>query len=528
MTTKMNHKNRRTFAIISHPDAGKTTLTEKLLLFGGAIHLAGDVKAKGDRRRAQSDWMKIEQARGISVTTSVMTFEYEDVVFNLLDTPGHEDFSDDTYRTLTAVDSAIMVIDAAKGIEAQTRKLFEVCRLRDVPIITFINKMDRETRDPFELLDEISEMLALDTIPMTWPVDQGKQFKGCYDIVKDQMIVFENESKNKKPDVVPCKGVDDEKLKELLTEEQHNKLKEDVEMVRELCPAFDHESYAQGHLSPVYFGSALKDFGVKDLLDGIKQFAPSPQPRPTETREVMPEEDKVSGFVFKVQANMDPNHRDRVAFMRLCSGNFKRGMKLLNTASSKTIGVSNPIFFFSQGRELAEEAVAGDIIGIPNHGTLRVGDTLSEGEKISFTGIPDFAPEILRRVRLGDPLKAKHLQRALESLAEEGVTQVFRPMLGSEWIVGVVGTLQLDVLKDRLEAEYNLEVDFEPTQYVTARWVSATSNDVLKKFIDGNRASLGEDRDKTTVYLARNDWDLGRVQDDWKELKFSEVRERGR
>ncbi|MCI5060976.1 MAG: peptide chain release factor 3 [Alphaproteobacteria bacterium] len=526
MSAQDEYQKRRTFAIISHPDAGKTTLTEKLLLFGGAIHLAGDVKAKGERRRAHSDWMKIEQARGISVTTSVMTFEYGGMTFNLLDTPGHEDFSDDTYRTLTAVDSAVMVIDAAKGIEAQTRKLFEVCRLRDVPIITFVNKMDRETRDPFDLLDEITETLALDTTPMTWPVDQGKQFKGCYDLIKDEMIVFENEKKGELPEIMACKGTDDEKLKNLLSDEQHAKLQEDVEMVRGLCPAFDLESYRQGHLSPVYFGSALKNFGVKDLLDGIKDLAPPPRVQATETREVKPEEPKVSGFVFKVQANMDPKHRDRIAFVRLCSGKFKRGMKLLNTVSNKTIGVSNPIFFFSQGRELAEEAVAGDIIGIPNHGTLRVGDTLSENEKMTFTGIPDFAPEILRRVRLGDPMKAKHLQRALESLAEEGVTQVFRPVLGSEWIIGVGGTLQLDVLANRLESEYDLEVIFEPTQYVTARWVTG-ANDEVKKFSDGNRASLGQDRDETPVYLARNDWDLGRIQEDWPDLKFSATRERG-
>lgn len=527
----MDYLNRRTFAIISHPDAGKTTLTEKLLLFGGAIHLAGDVKAKGNRRRAHSDWMKIEQARGISVTTSVMTFEYEDVTFNLLDTPGHEDFSDDTYRTLTAVDSAVMVLDAAKGIEAQTQKLFEVCRLRDVPITTFINKMDRETRDPFEILDEITEKLALDTTPMTWPVGQGKGFKGCYDIVRDQMILFAGGEKGAIPDILPCQGVDDEKLAEVLGAELHVKLKEDVEMVKGLCSPFDLESYEAGHLSPVYFGSALKDFGVKDLLDGLKEFAPVPRPQETESREVKPDEAKVSGFVFKVQANMDPKHRDRVAFMRICSGTFKRGMKLLNTASNKTMTVSSPIFFFSQGRELADEAVAGDIIGIPNHGTLRVGDTLSEGEDLMFTGIPDFAPEILRRVRLGDPMKAKHLQRALESLAEEGVTQVFRPMLGSDWIVGVVGTLQLDVLKDRLLHEYNLEVDFEATQYITARWISGQGedkHDTVKVFIDGNRASLGEDRDKTPVFLARNLWDLDRAQSDNKAIKFSEVRERGR
>jgi len=525
----MSYQDRRTFAIISHPDAGKTTLTEKLLLFGGAIHLAGDVKAKGNRRRAHSDWMKIEQARGISVTTSVMTFEYGGCTFNLLDTPGHEDFSDDTYRTLTAVDSAVMVIDGAKGIEAQTRKLFEVCRMRDVPITTFINKMDRETRDPFELLDEITETLALDTVPMTWPVGQGRDFKGCYDIQKDQMIVF-GSNDNKRgalKHAVPCKGVDDERLTEYLSVQEHEKLREEVEMVKGLCPPFDLDSYRQGHLSPVYFGSALKDFGVQDLLEGLKAFAPPPRSQTTENREVTPDEKKVSGFVFKVQANMDPNHRDRIAFMRICSGTFKRGMKLLNTATNKMLTVSSPIFFFSQGRELAEEAVAGDIIGIPNHGTLRVGDTLSEGESMMFTGIPDFAPEILRRVRLGDPLKAKHLQRALESLAEEGVTQVFRPVLGSDWIVGVVGTLQLDVLKERLSSEYNLEIDFEATQYVTARWVTG-ANDDMKKFIAASRPSLGEDRDKTPVYLARNDWDLNRVQEDWKSLKFSATRERGR
>ena len=503
----MSYKDRRTFAIISHPDAGKTTLTEKLLLFGGAIHMAGEVKAKGDRRRAHSDWMKIEQARGISVTTSVMTFEYDGITFNLLDTPGHEDFSDDTYRTLTAVDSAVMVIDAAKGIEAQTRKLFEVCRLRDVPIITFVNKMDRETRDTFEILDEINETLALDTVPMTWPVDKGSEFRGCYDLKQNKMNLFNADK--------------------AMTDEHQVKLEEEIEMVRELCPPFDLESYRQGHLSPVYFGSALKNFGVQDLLDGLKEFAPQPKSQETDIREIQPEEPKVSGFVFKVQANMDPNHRDRIAFVRLCSGKFKRGMKLLNTASTKTLSVSNPIFFFSQGRELAEEAVAGDIIGIPNHGTLRVGDSLSEGEKIMFTGIPDFAPEILRKVRLGDPMKAKHLQRALESLAEEGVTQVFRPMLGSDWIVGVVGTLQLDVLKERMESEYNLEVTFEPTQYITARWVTG-DNKKIKEFTDSNRASLGEDRDSTPVYLARNDWDLGRVQEDWPDMKFSATRERGR
>ena len=535
-----SYQDRRTFAIISHPDAGKTTLTEKLLLFGGAIHLAGEVKAKGNRRRAHSDWMKIEQARGISVTTSVMTFAYDGVTFNLLDTPGHEDFSDDTYRTLSAVDSAIMVIDAAKGIEAQTRKLFEVCRLRDVPIMTFVNKMDRESRDPFTILDEINETLALDTTPMTWPVGQGRDFKGCYDLSHDRMLFMQKEAEGKKgalPQALDLKGTDDAALHDYLSGEEIEKLNEEAAMARELCPTFDSQAYNEGHLSPVYFGSALKNFGVQDLIGGLAAHAPPPQPRAAEItakedsekqeRLVKPDENKVTGFVFKVQANMDPNHRDRIAFVRLCSGLFKRGMKVLNTATTKNLTVSAPIFFFSQGRELAEQAVAGDIIGIPNHGALRVGDSLSEGELINFTGIPDFAPEILRRVRLGDPMKAKHLARALESLAEEGVTQVFRPLSGTEWIVGVVGTLQLDVLKERLAAEYNLDIDFEATQYMTARWVTGPESDI-RKLTEANRLSLGTDRDETPVYLARNQWDMDRAVQDFPSLKFSATRERGR
>ncbi|MGF1611013.1 MAG: peptide chain release factor 3 [Kiloniellales bacterium] len=516
---------RRTFAIISHPDAGKTTLTEKLLLTGGAIHLAGEVKARGERRRARSDWMAIEQQRGISVTTSVMTFEYGGLTFNLLDTPGHEDFSEDTYRTLTAVDSAVMVIDAAKGIEAQTHKLLEVCRLRDIPIITFINKIDREGRDPFELIDEIADTLALDTVPMAWPVGMGGQFHGCYDLAGNRLLPYGGTAKGS-GEPVACSGPDDPKLVELLGEEQAARLAEEAGLVREACPAFDAEAYLHGHMTPVYFGSALRNFGVRELIEGLAAFAPPPRPQAADPREIAPDEEKVTGFVFKVQANMDRNHRDRIAFMRLCSGRFKRGMKLRQVASGKSVGIHAPIFFFAQDRELAEEAWAGDIIGVPNHGTLRVGDTLSESEDIRFTGIPNFAPEILRRVRLDDPMKAKHLKRGLEDLAEEGVTQVFRPVTGSDWIVGVVGQLQLDVLGTRLTGEYGVKMGFEAAPFATARWIAAADPAVLKAFIEKHRGSIAEDRDGAPVFLARNAWDLNRTAQDHPSIRFSATRER--
>lgn len=517
---------RRTFAIIAHPDAGKTTLTEKLLLMGGAIHLAGQVKAKGEGRRARSDWMKIEQARGISVTTSVMTFEYRDVTFNLLDTPGHEDFSEDTYRTLTAVDSAIMVIDGAKGIEAQTRKLFEVCRLRDVPIITFINKMDREARDNFEILDEISEILALDTTPLSWPVGMGGIFRGCYNLQREEMMLFDPAKDNELDAEIVAASLDDEKLDAAVPAEQLAQAREEIELVQAACPDFDLESYRAGHLTPVFFGSALKSFGIRQLLDAVVDFAPSPRPQPTDQREITPGEKPVTGFVFKVQANMDPNHRDRIAFMRLCSGKFRRGMKMHQVRTGKAIGIYNPILFFAQSRELAEEAWPGDIIGVPNHGTLRVGDTLTEGESLRFTGIPNFAPEILRRVRLDDPMKAKHLKKALESLAEEGVTQVFRPMVGADWIVGVVGQLQIDVLATRIETEYGIKVGFEAAPFYSARWVDGDDPAELKRFLDRNQNSAAEDRDGAPVYMARNSWDLNRAIEDWPKLKFTATRER--
>ncbi|WP_341705478.1 peptide chain release factor 3 [Ferrovibrio sp.] len=518
---------RRTFAIIAHPDAGKTTLTEKLLLFGGAIHLAGAVKARGESRRARSDWLKIEQQRGISVSTSVMNFEYQGWTFNLLDTPGHEDFSEDTYRTLTAVDSAVMVLDAAKGIETQTRKLFEVTRLRDMPIITFVNKMDRESQDPFALLDEVASTLALDCVPANWPIGMGHDFRGCYDLFSGRLLITGRENRNLEPEVIILeKGLDDPRAAELLPEVQLAKLREDIELIQVGYPEFDAEAYRQGHMTPVYFGTALKNFGVDELLKGLGHFAPPPRPQPAEGRMVIPTEKPVTGFVFKVQANMDKNHRDRVAFLRLCSGHFKRGMKLKQVRSGKPITVSNPTLFFARDRALADEAWPGDIIGIPNHGTLRVGDTLTEAEELRFTGIPNFAPEILRRVRLSDPMKAKHLQRALEDLAEEGVTQVFRPRIGSDWVVGLVGPLQLDVLAARLAEEYGLEVGFEQAPYETARWVSGETDRDLDDFVAQNRGTIADDRDGAPVFMARNAWELSYIEKKWDKIRFHATRER--
>jgi len=516
---------RRTFAIISHPDAGKTTLTEKLLLFGGAIQLAGAVKARGDRRRARSDWMKVEQERGISVASSVMTYDYAGRTFNLLDTPGHQDFSEDTYRTLTAVDSAVMVLDCAKGIEAQTLKLFEVCRLRDVPIVTFINKLDREGQDPFALLEEIEEKLALEVAPVSWPIGMGRSFLGCYDLLRDRLILMARSKGEQLDGGIECRGLDDPKLDELLPADAAGKLREDVEMVRGLCKPFDRTAYLEGHMTPVYFGSALNNFGVRELLQGLAELAPSPRPQPTAERLVAPTEDKVLGFVFKIQANMDPKHRDRIAFVRLASGHFKRGAKLYHVRSGKQITVHNPQLFLAQDRETAEEAFPGDIIGIPNHGNLRIGDTLTEGETLHVVGIPSFAPELLQTVRPEDPLRAKHLGRALEQLAEEGAASVFRPRIGTDWIVGVVGALQFDVLADRIRTEYDVPVKFEPSSLFTARWVAADDPAELKRFIDTNQGSIADDHDNAPVFLARNAWHLGRTQEDFPRIKFLKTRE---
>jgi peptide chain release factor 3 len=519
--------DRRTFAIISHPDAGKTTLTEKLLLFGGAIHLAGEVKARGANRRARSDWMKIEQQRGISVTSSVMTFEFDGVTFNLLDTPGHEDFSEDTYRTLTAVDSAVMVIDAAKGIEPQTRKLFEVCRIRNVPIITFVNKVDREGREAFELLDEIADVLQLDVCPMSWTVGMGGTFEGIYDLRADRLYRpavgdgghFEGET-------VELSGLDDPKLGDILSPEGLAKLREEGSLAVAAYPEFDAQAYLAGDLTPVFFGSALKEFGVGELIRALGAFAPSPQPQPTATGPVDPDHKAVSGFVFKVQANMNPQHRDRVAFMRLCSGRFKRGMKLLQPSTGKAIAVHSPILFFAQNRELADEAYPGDIIGIPNHGTLRVGDTLTEDEAIRFTGLPNFAPEILRRVVLVDPTKTKQLRKALDDMAEEGVTQVFYPSIGANWIVGVVGQLQLDVLISRLEVEYKVDARFEPSPWDTARWVAADDAADLKAFVEAHRSATATDRDGAPVFMAKDLWELNFHEGRNPKVRFTATKER--
>ncbi len=516
---------RRTFAIISHPDAGKTTLTEKLLLFGGAIQMAGAVKARGDRRRAHSDWLKVERERGISVASSVMSYEYGGHAFNLLDTPGHEDFSEDTYRTLTAVDSAVMVIDAARGIQEQTRKLFEVCRLRDMPIVTFINKMDREAQDPFDLLDEIEQALQIEVTPASWPIGMGQLFKGCYDLLNDRLMLVEKGSAEEPDPGLTCDGLNDPKLDALLPASAVAELREQVEMARGLCPAFEAGPFLEGNRTPVFFGSAINNFGVRELLRGLVSFAPAPRPQPSAERKVAPDEDKVSAFVFKIQANMDAKHRDRIAFARLCSGHFKRGMKLKHVRSGKQINVHNAVMFLARERELAEEAYPGDIIGIPNHGNLRIGDALTEGEVLRFNGIPSFAPEMLQRVRPLDPMRAKHLGRAVTQLAEEGVARVFRTNIGSNWIVGVVGTLQFEVLADRIRTEYDIPVLFEAAALHTARWIDADDPAEVKRFVDKNQGDLAHDHDDLPVFLARNAWHLQHTAEAWPKVRFLKTRE---
>src|SRR6478735_3330288 len=512
---------RRTFAIISHPDAGKTTLTEKLLLFGGAINLAGQVKAKCERRNARSDWMKIERERGISVVTSVMTFEFQNLVFNLLDTPGHEDFSEDTYRTLTAVDSAVMVIDAAKGIEARTRKLFEACRLRDIPIITFINKMDRESRDVFELLDEIEKTLALDTTPMTWPVGRGRDFLGTYDVRNGGVRLLEGGG-------AKTGATEQIDIADLAGRNQNldvAEIKDELALVSEACKPFELEAFREGHLTPVYFGSALRNFGVGDLLEGLGKFAPAPRAQDSNLRKVEAAEPRMSAFVFKIQSNMDPNHRDRIAFARLCSGKLSRGMKAKRVRSGKNMSLSSPQFFFAQDRSVADEAFAGDVVGIPNHGTLRIGDTLTEGEDLTFVGVPSFAPEIVRRVRLTDAMKAKKLKEALQQMSEEGVVQVFRPRDGAPALVGVVGPLQLDVLKARLDAEYSLPVEFEVSEFTLARWVSSDDPKKIEAFISANGSGIADDVDGDPVFMAKNEFYLGYTKERAEGITFSNVKD---
>ena len=515
-------ERRRTFAIISHPDAGKTTLTEKLLLFGGAIQLAGHVKAKRNRRSTQSDWMAIERERGISVVTSVMTFEYDNLVFNLLDTPGHEDFSEDTYRTLTAVDSAVMVIDAAKGIEARTRKLFEVCRLRDIPIVTFINKMDREARDPFDLLDEIEKTLALDTTPVNWPVGRGRDFAGTIAVEGGGVRLLEGDAGR----AGTLREMTIKDVAALNANLDAAAIEEEIGLVRDACKPFDLATFREGHLSPVFFGSALKNFGVGDLLDAIGRMAPPPRAQKADKRTVEADEQSMSAFVFKIQANMDPNHRDRIAFARLCSGKLTRGMKVKQVRTGKSISLNAPQFFFAQDRSVADDAYAGDVVGIPNHGAISIGDTLTEGEDINFMGVPNFAPEILRRVRLPDAMKAKKLKEALQQLAEEGVVQVFRPQDGSPALVGVVGPLQLDVLRVRLKDEYGLEVLWDTAEFALARWITSEDPKVLAKFISENGLSIADDLDGDPVYLARNDFYLGYTRERAPGIVFTDVKDR--
>jgi peptide chain release factor 3 len=512
---------RRTFAIISHPDAGKTTLTEKLLLFGGAIQLAGQVKAKRDRRATRSDWMAIERERGISVVTSVMTFEYDGRVFNLLDTPGHEDFSEDTYRTLTAVDSAVMVIDAAKGIEARTRKLFEVCRLRDIPIITFINKMDQESRDPFDLIDEIEKTLALDAAPSNWPVGRGRDFIGTIDVETGGVRLLKGDAgtagKMREMTIAEM-AVANPKVDAAAAQAEYD-------LVRGAVRRFDLNSFREGHLTPVFFGSALKNFGVRDLLDALATMAPSPRSQVADKRVVTAEEPGMSAFVFKVQANMDPNHRDRIAFVRVCSGKLNRGMKVTHVRTGKVMSLRTPQFFFAQDRALAEEAYAGDVVGIPNHGSLRIGDTLTEGENLNFIGVPSFAPEILRRVRLPDAMKAKKLKQALQELGEEGVVQVFRPTDGSPALVGVVGPLQLDVLRERLSGEYGVEMEWSVAEFTLARWITAEDRKILDRFVSTYRASIAEDLDGDLVFLARNAFNLDYTGQQSPGITFNNVKD---
>jgi len=515
---------RRTFAIISHPDAGKTTLTEKLLLFGGAIQLAGTVKGRKAARHATSDWMELEKQRGISVTSSVMQFDYKGEVMNLLDTPGHEDFSEDTYRTLTAVDSALMVIDVAKGVEDRTIKLMEVCRLRTTPILTFINKLDREGRDPIELMDEVEEVLKIQCAPITWPIGMGKRLKGVIDLRDETVHLYDAEHGGKIQDGEKIQGLENPRLDEVLGD-LADELREEVELVRGASHEFDQEAYLRGEMTPVFFGSAINNFGVEELLDAFAAYAPGPQPREAIQRRVDPHEEKFSGFVFKIQANMDPAHRDRVAFMRVCSGSYKKGMKMQHVRIGKQTRISDAITFQADARKAVEEAFPGDIIGLHNHGTIQIGDTFTEGEELKYTGIPYFAPELFRRVVLKDPLKLKQLQKGVTQLSEEGATQVFRPFRNNDIILGAVGVLQFEVAAHRLKDEYSVEAIVEPTQVQLARWVVCDDEKALKKFREKAHDNLAEDGDGQLVYLAPTRVNLSLTEERHPAVQFLATRE---
>lgn len=517
-------KRRRSFAIISHPDAGKTTLTEKLLLFGGAIQLAGSVKGRKASRHATSDWMEMEKQRGISVTTSVMQFEHNQCIFNLLDTPGHADFSEDTYRTLTAVDSVLMVIDAAKGVEERTIKLMEVCRLRDTPIITFINKLDREGQDTLDLLDETERVLQIQCAPMTWPIGSGKRFKGVYHLYENVIHLFDTQHGGKIAESVVISGLDDPQLDTLL-EEHADELREEVELVQGASSQFDQQAYLAGKQTPVYFGSAINNFGVRELLDAFAAYAPPPQPRMTAQRVIEPQEDKFTGFVFKVQANMDPAHRDRIAFLRVCSGQYSKGMKMHQSRLGKQTQVNNAITFQADSRKNTEQAWPGDIIGLHNHGTIQVGDTFSQGEDLKYTGIPFFASELFRRVVLKDPLRSKALQKGLIQLSEEGATQLFRPMKNNDLILGAIGVLQFDVTAFRLKAEYNVECVYDNVPVTQARWVFCDDEKKLEEFKQKAFANLSIDGSDYLVYLAPTRVNLQLMEERWPEIEFRATRE---
>ena len=517
-------RRRRTFAIISHPDAGKTTLTEKLLLFGGAITMAGTVKGRKAARHATSDWMRLEQQRGISVTSSVMQFPYGECVVNLLDTPGHEDFSEDTYRTLTAVDSALMVIDCAKGVEERTIKLMEVCRLRDTPIMTFINKLDREGRPPIELLDEIESVLRIGTAPVTWPIGMGRELRGIYHLLEDRIYLYQAGERGRVGENRTIEHLASAAAAEFLGE-QAQRFAEEIELVRGAAHAFDREAYRAGRQTPVFFGSAINNFGVEELLTAFTAHAPGPLPRTTRERTVQPSEEALAGFVFKIQANMDPGHRDRIAFLRLCAGRYVRGMRLFHARLDKEVRVADALTFMAADRVQAEEAYAGDIIGLHNHGTINIGDTFTQGERLTFTGVPDFAPEIFRRAVLKDPLRMKALQKGLSQLCEEGATQLFRPLRNNDLVLGAVGQLQFEVVAFRLQDEYGVQCVFDPVAVHTARWVHASNERKLEEFTARAHEHLARDHKGALVYLAPSRINLQLTLERWPDIRFSETRE---
>ena len=515
----------RTFAIISHPDAGKTTVTEKLLLHGQAIQSAGTVKGRGSNQHAKSDWMEMEKERGISVTTSVMQFPYNGALVNLLDTPGHEDFSEDTYRTLTAVDSCLMMIDSGKGVEDRTRKLMEVTRLRTTPIVTFMNKLDREIRDPMELLDEVEKELDILCAPITWPIGSGKHFKGVYHIHRDETILYQSGLGHTIQPVRIIKGLDNPELDATIGEDYAEQLREELELVIGAAAEFDLELFLEGELTPVYFGTALGNFGVDHVLDGLTEWAPAPLSRQTKDREVLPTEKGFTGFVFKIQANMDPRHRDRIAFMRIVSGKYTQSMKMRHVRIGKNISIADAVTFMAGDRERAAEAYAGDIIGLHNHGTIQIGDTFTEGEELNFTGIPHFAPELFKRVRLKDPLKMKQLQKGLQQLAEEGATQLFMPLNNNDLILGAVGTLQFDVVQQRLRDEYKVECIYEPIAVYSARWVHCDDLRKLEEFKRKTGENLAIDGGGFLTYVAPTRVNLSLTEERWPDIRFDNTRE---